>query len=229
LQTATRVRRNNNSRATIKETIPEAHPSTHATNRTPSHCASRNNPAVHTRCRSGRSHPSATRGFAATPWRKRRWKCRSTHISNPRRALPETNLGVGAELWWPARAVDSNSRFGRQSWVRGRCGRPIRYPDWPLLEDIEMLRRLRPHGRVAVTTVAASTSGRRWLARGVWSTLWLNQQILLGYYRGVPVEQSAQRYSASQRGLRQTAGSRRQGSDSVGDRRMDSGATVHPG
>jgi rSAM/selenodomain-associated transferase 2 len=72
------------------------------------------------------------------------------------------------------------------------------YPDWPLLEDVEMQRRLRPHGRVAVTTVAASTSGRRWLARGVWSTLWLNQQILLGYYRGVPVEQLVQRYSASQ-------------------------------
>ncbi len=71
------------------------------------------------------------------------------------------------------------------------------YPDWPLLEDVEILRRLRPHGRLAIAPAAASTSGRRWLARGVWSTLWLNQRILLGYHRGVPVEELARKYTSA--------------------------------
>lgn len=68
------------------------------------------------------------------------------------------------------------------------------YADWPLLEDVEVLGRLKRHGRMRIATEAAATSGRRWLSRGVWSTLWLNTRILCGYYAGVPVERLARLY-----------------------------------
>jgi hypothetical protein len=68
------------------------------------------------------------------------------------------------------------------------------FPDWPLLEDVEILRRLKAHGRLAIAPATIATSGRRWLARGVWSTFWLNQWIMLGYHGGVSVERLAQIY-----------------------------------
>ena len=70
------------------------------------------------------------------------------------------------------------------------------FVDWPLLEDVEIQGRLKRHGRLAITREAAATSGRRWQARGVWSTLWLNQRIMLGYYLGVSVERLARLYRA---------------------------------
>jgi uncharacterized protein len=68
------------------------------------------------------------------------------------------------------------------------------FADWPLLEDVEILARLKPHGRVVIAPDAASTSGRRWLSRGVWSTFWLNARIMYGYYAGAPVERLARGY-----------------------------------
>ncbi|MCL4177247.1 MAG: TIGR04283 family arsenosugar biosynthesis glycosyltransferase [Verrucomicrobia bacterium] len=107
------------------------------------------------------------------------------------------------EWWVAARGRILRNPFGDQGlFVRRDLFEAVDgYPDWPLLEDVEILRRLRPHGRLAITTTAASTSGRRWLARGVWSTLCLNLRIMLGYYRGIPIEQLARLYASPPRRL----------------------------
>jgi rSAM/selenodomain-associated transferase 2 len=68
------------------------------------------------------------------------------------------------------------------------------YAEWPLLEDVEILARLKAHGRVVTVSLPASTSGRRWLSLGVWSAFWLNQRIMWGYYRGATVERLARMY-----------------------------------
>jgi uncharacterized protein len=73
------------------------------------------------------------------------------------------------------------------------------FPEWPLLEDVELLRRLKLHGRLAIVPAAASTSGRRWMTRGVWSTFWTNQWIMAGYHCGISVERLAQFYRSSKR------------------------------
>jgi rSAM/selenodomain-associated transferase 2/rSAM/selenodomain-associated transferase 1 len=68
------------------------------------------------------------------------------------------------------------------------------YPDWPLLEDVEVVRRLKRWGRLLMDRAPALTSGRRWTERGVWRPFWMNQRIMLGHYRGQPPEQLAEFY-----------------------------------
>lgn len=59
------------------------------------------------------------------------------------------------------------------------------FPDWPVLEDVELLRRLKRHGRVVTLPPRALTSARRWQAGGVMRTFCRHQLILLGYAAGV--------------------------------------------
>jgi len=58
------------------------------------------------------------------------------------------------------------------------------FPDIPLMEDIELSRRLLRTGRPACLAVRVTTSGRRWEAHGVWRTIlrmwWLRLRFFLG-------------------------------------------------
>ena len=59
------------------------------------------------------------------------------------------------------------------------------YKEIPLLEDVDLVRRLRRFGRLAVIPVPVLTSSRRWEKLGVWKTTWINQidpdRIFFGY------------------------------------------------
>ncbi|PKO31554.1 MAG: glycosyl transferase [Betaproteobacteria bacterium HGW-Betaproteobacteria-9] len=68
------------------------------------------------------------------------------------------------------------------------------YPDQPLMEDIELSRRLRALARPACIHTPVLTSGRRWESRGVWRTIWLMWRLRWAYWRGTPAELLAQRY-----------------------------------
>lgn len=68
------------------------------------------------------------------------------------------------------------------------------YPDQPLMEDIELSRRLRALARPAYIPTPVLTSGRRWESRGVWRTILLMWRLRWAYWRGTPAEQLAQRY-----------------------------------
>ena len=58
------------------------------------------------------------------------------------------------------------------------------FPDLPKLEDLEMVRRLRALGRIAITPEAARTSSRRWREGGVIRTFLRHQAALFTYYVG---------------------------------------------
>ena len=60
------------------------------------------------------------------------------------------------------------------------------YNEIPLLEDVDLVRRLRRLGRLTVIPVPVLTSSRRWEKLGVWRTTWINQLILTGYFLGIP-------------------------------------------
>lgn len=45
------------------------------------------------------------------------------------------------------------------------------FPDWPLFEDYELVRRMKRVGRFAVITSPVTLSARRFLAHGVWRTV----------------------------------------------------------
>jgi len=65
------------------------------------------------------------------------------------------------------------------------------FPDYPVLEDYELVRWARKLGRVKLAEGCVVTSGRRWEARGVWKTTILNQVIIAAYRMGVSVERIA--------------------------------------
>lgn len=59
------------------------------------------------------------------------------------------------------------------------------FPEMPLMEDFEFIRRLRKRGRIAIVPIPIRTSGRRWRSLGVLRTTLINQAVILGYLAGV--------------------------------------------
>ena len=68
------------------------------------------------------------------------------------------------------------------------------FPEQPLMEDIEMSKRLRTLSRPACLRERVITSGRRWEARGVWSTIVLMWRLRWAYWRGASPQALARRY-----------------------------------
>ena len=68
------------------------------------------------------------------------------------------------------------------------------YADQPLMEDIELSRRLRALFPPACLRQRVQTSGRRWQQRGVWRTVWLMWRLRWRYWRGVSPEALARAY-----------------------------------
>jgi rSAM/selenodomain-associated transferase 2 len=64
----------------------------------------------------------------------------------------------------------------------------------PLMEDIDLSRRLCAVSRPACLRQQVLTSGRRWEQRGVWRTIFLMWRLRWRYWRGTPAEQLAQAY-----------------------------------
>ncbi len=59
------------------------------------------------------------------------------------------------------------------------------FPDWPLFEDYELVRKMKKAGRFAVITSPVTISARRFLARGVWFTIAHVFLLQAGYYLGI--------------------------------------------
>jgi hypothetical protein len=59
------------------------------------------------------------------------------------------------------------------------------FPEIPIMEDFEMVRRLRRRGKVLIVPDSAVSSGRRWLRCGAWRTMWRNQLCVVAYLLGV--------------------------------------------
>jgi len=74
------------------------------------------------------------------------------------------------------------------------------FPDLPIMDDFEMVRRLRRLGHIQILETAAVTSGRRWRRIGVWRTMLTNQLCVIGYLCGVPPQRIAKWYDR-RRGL----------------------------
>ena len=68
------------------------------------------------------------------------------------------------------------------------------FPDQPLMEDIEISRRLRSRSRPACLRARVATSGRRWESRGVWRTIFLMWRLRWAYWRGRPARELAEAY-----------------------------------
>jgi hypothetical protein len=68
------------------------------------------------------------------------------------------------------------------------------FPDQPIMEDYELVRRLRRRGRVALAPGPVVTSGRRWEQHGLLKTTLINQFMLGAYHLGVSPHRLARFY-----------------------------------
>lgn len=66
------------------------------------------------------------------------------------------------------------------------------YRDLPVMEDFELVRRLRAAGRIVIAPSAVRTSARRWLKNGPWRTTSMNLICVVAYMLGVSPGRIAQ-------------------------------------
>lgn len=109
--------------------------------------------------------------------------------------------GAGPVLSLVARLINLRSRLtgiatGDQAmFVTARTFLAVGgFPDQPLMEDIELSRRLLPHSRPACLHERVTTSARRWEARGTLRTILLMWRLRWQYWRGRSAEELARDY-----------------------------------
>lgn len=109
--------------------------------------------------------------------------------------------GGGPVLWLTALLMNLRSRLtgiatGDQAiFVTRRAFHSVGgFPYQPLMEDIELSRRLLRLSRPACLRSRVVTSGRRWQTRGVWRTILLMWRLRWKYWRGTPADELAQEY-----------------------------------
>jgi rSAM/selenodomain-associated transferase 2 len=68
------------------------------------------------------------------------------------------------------------------------------FPEQPLMEDIELCKRLLRLSRPLCLRERMITSGRRWDERGVWPTILLMWRLRWAYWRGADPVQLSERY-----------------------------------
>jgi rSAM/selenodomain-associated transferase 2 len=109
--------------------------------------------------------------------------------------------GEGKRLRWIERLANWRSRvlqlpYGDQGlFVKEELFRSIGgFPEIPLMEDVELVRRLWRRGRIAVSPLHVVTSARRWERAGVLRATLLNQFFLFSYFLGMPSHRIARWY-----------------------------------
>lgn len=59
------------------------------------------------------------------------------------------------------------------------------FPELPIMEDFELIRRLRSIGSIEIASTPVLTSPRRWLQKGIFKTTFINQIVIIAYFLGV--------------------------------------------
>lgn len=94
---------------------------------------------------------------------------------------------------WRSRAL--RMPYGDQAlFMKARTFRVLGgFPDLPVMEDFEMVRRLKHHGRISIAPAPAVTSARRWREHGFLKTTIRHQWLIAGYCLGVPPQRLTKR------------------------------------
>ncbi len=71
------------------------------------------------------------------------------------------------------------------------------FPDIPIMEDFELVRRLRKQGNIIILPVPVFTSPRRWQNFGILKTTLINQLVIAAYVMGIAPEGIARWYGRS--------------------------------
>ncbi len=91
---------------------------------------------------------------------------------------------------WSRLALGDQAQFVRRGTFEQLGG----FRDWPLLEDLDFMLRLRASGPIAILKPPVVTSARRFAARGPLRTVLGNWWIWTRFVHGVPAERLASDY-----------------------------------
>jgi rSAM/selenodomain-associated transferase 2 len=120
----------------------------------------------------------------------RHWGRFDVHIVGRSRWLPVVAACMNLRSRWTGIATGDQALFMRRSAFDTVGG----FPDQPLMEDVEISRRLRALAAPACLRQRVRTSGRRWDERGAWRTIVLMWLLRWRYWRGTPAEDLARAY-----------------------------------
>jgi len=118
------------------------------------------------------------------------WGRFDVHIAGAPRLLKLVAWLMNLRSRWSGIATGDQAIFVRRSAFQRVGG----FPDQPLMEDIELSRRLRRWSAPACLRERVTTSGRRWEQRGVWRTIALMWRLRWLYARGTSPERLAELY-----------------------------------
>jgi rSAM/selenodomain-associated transferase 2 len=111
-------------------------------------------------------------------------------IDGRSRLLPLVAALMNRRSRWTGIATGDQALFMRRSAFDAVGG----FPDQPLMEDVEICRRLKRLGRPACLALRVHTSGRRWDQRGAWRTVRLMWRLRALYWLGASPERLARMY-----------------------------------
>lgn len=111
-------------------------------------------------------------------------------INLPRLSLRLIEIGVKARSHWLQMPYGDQAIFLKSSLFYDIGG----FPDLPIMEDFELMLRLKRLGRIAIIPVPVLTSGRRWQKLGVLKTTLINQAAIIAYLMHIPTPQIASWY-----------------------------------
>jgi len=134
--------------------------------------------------------PQGAVGLICDALRQRQWGRFDVRIAGQPRVLRLVAALMNLRSRLTGIATGDQALFVRRAAFAAVGG----FPDQPLMEDIELSRRLKRLGPPACLSARALTSGRRWEARGPWRTILLMWRLRFDYWRGVPAERLAERY-----------------------------------
>ncbi len=97
----------------------------------------------------------------------------------PGRWLLQASTNLRSRLW--GMPYGDQALFVRR-WAFAELGG---FPELPIMEDYEFVRRLRHLGDLALLDAAVLTSGRRWQRLGILRTTLINKLVIMGYRCGV--------------------------------------------
>lgn len=120
------------------------------------------------------------------------WGRFDVRIAGRSKMFPVISRLMNLRSAWTGIATGDQAIFVR----RGAFDQVGGFPDQPLMEDIELSRRMLrlPGGRPLRLRAKVTTSGRRWESRGVWKTIWLMWCLRWRYWRGAPADVLAKAY-----------------------------------
>lgn len=133
---------------------------------------------------------NADRMVAAAVACGRLWGRFDVHILGKPMMLRLVAAMMNCRSRWTGIATGDQAMFVRRETFVALGG----FPRQPLMEDIELSRRLRALSPPACIATKAQTSGRRWEVKGVWRTIVLMWSLRLAYWLGAPVERLARVY-----------------------------------